>query len=74
MEYLGFYSIAEMVLQAVRFEEIRFLKATDSKFLSSGDTVGPFASNTGFKKSTMSSNLSAYSATLARKIFSSTDI
>lgn len=73
-EYFGFYSIAEIVLQAVLFELIKFLKATLNKFLSSEDTPEPLASKTGFKKSTISSKRSAYSATLAKKILSSTDI
>jgi hypothetical protein len=71
---LGFYSIAEIVLQAVLLELIRFLNATLSKFLSSEETSPPLESKTGLRKLTISSNLSAYSATLAKKMLSSTDI
>jgi hypothetical protein len=46
--------MAEIVRQAVRLEEMRLLKATLSKFLSSPDMFAPLASSTGFKKSTMS--------------------
>ena len=66
--------MADIVLQAVLFELIKFLKATESKFLSSLLKSPPLLSRTGFKKSTISSNLSAYSATLAKNMDSSTDI
>jgi hypothetical protein len=66
--------MAEMVLHAVLLVLIKFLNATLRRFLSSLDKSPPLESRTGFKKSTMSSNLSAYSATLARKMLSSTDI
>jgi hypothetical protein len=71
LEYFGFYSMAEIVLQAVLLEEIRFLNATLNRFLSSDETAPAFYSKTGFRKLTMSSNLSAYSATLAKKMLSS---
>jgi hypothetical protein len=71
---LGFCSIAEIVLHAVLFEEIKLLKATESRFLSSEERADPLASRTGLIKLTISSNLSAYSATLAIKTFSSSDI
>jgi len=73
-EYLGFYSMAAIVRHAARFELIRFLKATDRRFLSSELTSGPLVSRTRARKSTISSKRSAYSATRARKMFSSTDI
>lgn len=66
--------MAEMVLHAVLLELIKFLKATLNKFLSSDETSPPLASRTGLRKLTISSNLSAYSATLAKKMLSSTDI
>lgn len=66
--------MAEIVLHAVLLEEIKFLNATLKRFLSSEETVGPLVSSTGFKKSTISSNLSACSATRAKKILSSTYI
>jgi hypothetical protein len=66
--------MAAIVRQAALLEEIRFLKATERRLRSSDETSAPFCSRTSAKKVTMSSNLSACSATRARKIFSSTDI
>ena len=45
-EYFGFYSMAAIVRQAARFELIRFLNATERRFLSSDVTSGPFWSRT----------------------------
>jgi hypothetical protein len=73
LEYLGFYSTAVIVLQADLFEEIKDLKATLNKFLSSEDRADPLFSSTGVKKVTISSKRSACSDTRARKIFSSSD-
>lgn len=58
---------------AVRYYETRFLKATDKRFLSSVDKFDPFSLMTGFKKLTISLNLSDCSATLAMNIYSSDD-
>ena len=66
--------MAEIVLQAVLLEDIKFLNATLKRFLSSELISPPLVSRTGFKNSTISSNLSAYSATRAKKMLSSTDI
>lgn len=72
--YLGFYSIAVIVLQAALLEDIKLLNATLSKFLSSLESALPLLSKTGLRKFTMSSNRSAYSATLAMNMCSSSDI
>jgi len=66
--------MALMVLQAALLEDIKLLKATLKRFLSSEDRVAPLLSRTGFKKLTISSNLSACSATLAMNMCSSSDI
>jgi hypothetical protein len=66
--------MAEIVLQAALLLLIRFLKATESKLRSSEVTSAHLLSRTKAKKTTMSSKRSAYSATRAKKIFSSTDI
>jgi hypothetical protein len=63
--------MAEMVLHAVLLEPTWFLKATDKRFLSSTVRFCPFSLTTGTRNSTMSSYLSAYSATLPMKILSS---
>jgi len=64
--------MAPIVLIAPLCDPIKFLNPTESKFLSSIVKSSPdLLPMAYFKNETMSSNLSACSATLARNIFSS---
>jgi hypothetical protein len=66
--------MAPMVLMAPLLAPIWFLKPTERRFLSSMVKSSPYlVLIASYRKLTMSSNFSAYSETLAKKIFSSSD-
>jgi hypothetical protein len=53
--YLGFCSIAAIVLIAVLLPPMRFLKPTEMRFLSSTVKSPPFSLRIGLRNSTISS-------------------